>query len=223
VDPRELIVERAGVQPGMTVLDVACGAGNATIPAAREGARVTGVDPSGGLLAMAREAAADAMVEIDYVEGGIEDLPFGDASFDRVLSVFGHMFAPNHERTAAELLRVCRPGGAIAVASWTPEGAVGRLLKLLPAADPSALLWGTEGHVRELLGEARVERLEYQWTGRSADPFTHFLVEGFGPLLGASDLEELSPAFRGFLERENLADDGTFRLVGEYVVAVVRA
>jgi SAM-dependent methyltransferase len=183
---------------------------------------VTGLDPSADLLAMAREAAADAMVEIDYVEGGVEDLPFEDASFDRVLSAFGHMFAPDHERTASEMRRVRRPGGAIAVACWTPEGAVGRLLELIPAADTDALRWGTEEHLRELLGEGDVERLEYEWTGPSAEPFTHFLAEGFGPLLGATELEELTPVFRDFLEAENVSGDDTFRLRGEYLLAVVR-
>jgi ubiquinone/menaquinone biosynthesis C-methylase UbiE len=222
VDPREVVVERAGVEPGMSVLDVACGAGNATIPAARAGARTTGLDPSPGLLAMAREAAADAMVEIDYVEGRVDALPFEDASFDRVLSVFGHMFAPDHVRTAAELKRVRGRGGAIAVAAWTPDGAVGRLLELVPAADPAALRWGTERHVRDLLGDGEFELREYEWSGRSADPFTHFLVEGFGALLGASDVERLTPVFRSFLESENLSDDETFRFRAEYLLAVIR-
>ena len=216
-----MVVERARVEPGMSVLDVACGAGNATIPAARAGARVIGVDPSGDLLAMAREAAADAMVEIDYVEASVEELPFDDGAFDRVLSAFGHMFAPDHERTAEEMRRVCRPGGAIAVACWTPDGAVGRLLELVPAADSGALRWGTEEHLRDLLGEGRVERLEYEWSGSSPDPFTHFLVEGFAPLLGAHDLEELTPVLRRFLEAENLGDEDTFRFRGEYLMAVV--
>jgi ubiquinone/menaquinone biosynthesis C-methylase UbiE len=222
MDPREAVVDRAGVEPGMSVLDVACGAGNATIPSARLGARVVGLDPSAALLEMAREAAADAMVEIDYVEGRVEDLPFDDSSFDRVLSAFGHMFAPDHERTAAEMRRVRRPGGAIAVACWTPDGAVGRLLELVPAADSGALRWGTERHVRELLGDGEVEHLEYEWTGPSADPFTHFLVEGLAPLLDARDLDELTPVFRRFLEAENLSDDDTFRFRSEYLLAVIR-
>jgi ubiquinone/menaquinone biosynthesis C-methylase UbiE len=153
----ERVVERAGVEPGMEVLDVACGSGNATIPAARAGARVTGLDVSADLLALARERCADAMVEIDWVEGDAQELPFGDAGFDRVLSTFGHMFAPDHERAAAELRRVCRPGGAIAVACWTPHGPAGRMLGDLPT------LWGTEAHLRKLLGDGSFEQHEVEW------------------------------------------------------------
>jgi ubiquinone/menaquinone biosynthesis C-methylase UbiE len=123
----ELVVKRAGVEPGMEVLDVACGTGNASLPAARAGARVTGLDFAPGLLEIARERAADAMVEIDFVAGDAQELPFEDASFDRVVSTFGHMFAPDHARTAAEMKRVLRPQGVIAVACWTPDGSIGRM------------------------------------------------------------------------------------------------
>src|SRR5919199_5803680 len=145
----EMVVDRAGIEPGMDVLDVACGTGNATIPAARTGARVTGLDFAPGLLEIARERAADAMVEIEFVEGDAQQLPFGDGSFDRVVSTFGHMFAPDHRHTADEMRRVLRPGGVIAVACWTPGGASGRMAqvtaKLLPPPAPGAqspLLWG---------------------------------------------------------------------------------
>ena len=104
-------VERAGVEPGMDLLDVACGTGNATIPAARDGARVKGLDFSPDLLAIARERAADAMVEVDWIEGDAQELPFEDASFDRVISTFGHMFAPDHGRTAAEMRASAVPAG----------------------------------------------------------------------------------------------------------------
>jgi ubiquinone/menaquinone biosynthesis C-methylase UbiE len=115
------LVELAGVRPGMRVLDVACGAGNASIPAAQAGARVTAIDPSGDLLAIARERAADYMVEIDWIEGGVERLPFPDGSFDRVLSVFGHVFAPKADETTAEMRRVLDGDGVIAVAVWEPD------------------------------------------------------------------------------------------------------
>src|ERR687885_1431041 len=127
----ELIVARAGIEPGMDVLDVACGTGNATIPAARTGARVTGLDFAPGLLEIARERAADAMVEIEFVEGDAQQLPFGDGSFDRVVSTFGHMFAPDHRRTADEMKRVLRPGGVIVVACWTPDGSIGRMNEMV--------------------------------------------------------------------------------------------
>src|SRR4051794_10058721 len=173
----ELVVERAGVEPGMDVLDVACGTGNATIPAARAGARVTGLDFAPGLLAVARERAADAMVEIDFLEGNAQQMPFEDGSFDRVVSTFGHMFAPDHRRAAGEMTRVLRPGGVIAVACWTPEGAIGRMFRVTadlipppPGGEPP-LLWGTEDHVRELWGEAEFERHEVVWTDPSVESY----------------------------------------------------
>src|SRR5689334_6158168 len=169
----ETVVERGGVEPGMDVLDVACGTGNATIPAARSGARVTGLDFAAPLLAIARERAADAMIEIDFVEADAQDLPFDDDSFDRVVSTFGHMFAPNHARMASEMRRVLRPGGVIAFATWPPDGSIGRMSEvtaglLPPPPDAQApLLWGTEDHVRELLGDGEFERREIVWTDQS--------------------------------------------------------
>lgn len=228
----ELVVERAGVEPRMELLDVACGAGNATIPAAREGARVTGLDFSPGLLAVARERAADAMVEIDWVEGDAQELPFDDARFDRVISTFGHMFAPDHQRTAAEMRRVCRPGGTIAIACWTPEGSIGRMFRVTaellpppPGGEPP-ILWGTEQHIRELLGDGEFERHEVEWKDESVESYARFMLDSFGPLLNARELlgereAELDEAFRAFLARENLADDGTLRFNGEYLLAVV--
>jgi SAM-dependent methyltransferase len=228
----ELVVERAGVEPGMELLDVACGAGNATIPAAREGARVAGLDLSPGLLAVARERAADAMVEIDWVEGHAQELPFDDARFDRVISTFGHMFAPDHQRTAAEMRRVCRPSGTIAIACWTPEGSIGRMFRAIaellpppPGGEPP-ILWGTEQHIRELLGDGEFERHEVEWKDESVESYARFMLDSFGPLLNARELlgereAELDEAFRAFLARENLADDGTLRFNGEYLLAVL--
>ena len=114
------LIELASVEPGMDLLDVPCGAGNAAIPAAQAGARATGVDPWADILALARERAADYMVEVDWVEAEPGELPFPDASFDRVVSVFG----PGDELATREMLRVCRPGGAIAVAMWETESPV---------------------------------------------------------------------------------------------------
>ena len=231
-DVGELVVERSGAAPGMELLDVACGAGNATIPAAREGARVTGLDFSPDLLAIARERAADAMVEVDWVEGDAQEMPFEDASFDRVISTFGHMFAPDHRRTAAEMRRVCRPGGTIAVACWTPEGSIGRMFRTTaellpppPGGEPP-VLWGTEPHIRELLGDGDFERHDVEWKHESVESYARFMLDSFGPLLNARELlgareAELDEAFRAFLDRENLNDDGTLRFNGEYLVAVV--
>jgi ubiquinone/menaquinone biosynthesis C-methylase UbiE len=229
----EVVVDRAGVEPGMDLLDVACGAGNATIPAAKAGARTTGLDFAPGLLAVARERAADAMVEIDFVEADAQDMPFDDASFDRVVSTFGHMFAPDHQRTAAEMRRVVRPGGVIAFACWTPQGAIGRQFRTIaelvpppPGAQP-AVLWGTEEHVSELFGEVEFERHEIEWNDESVESFARFMLDSFGPLLNAREVlgerdNELDEAFRAFLEQENLNDDGTLRFRGEYLFSVIR-
>jgi len=230
-DAGELVVERAGVEPGMDVLDLACGTGNATIPAARKGARVTGLDFSPDLLAIARERAADAMVEVEWVEGDAQELPFPNASFDRVISTFGHMFAPDHQRTAAEIRRVCRPGGAIAVACWTPEGSIGRMFRTMaelvppPPGGGPPILWGTEAHIRELLGDGDFERHEIEWQDESVESYARFMLESFGPLLNAREAlagreNELDEAFRAFLDAENLNDDGTLRFHGEYLLAV---
>jgi ubiquinone/menaquinone biosynthesis C-methylase UbiE len=230
----ELVVERAGVEPGMALLDVACGTGNATLPAARAGARVTGLDFAPGLLEIARERAADAMLEIDFVEGDAQELPFEDASFDRVVSTFGHMFAPDHRRTADEMKRVLRPDGVIAVACWVPEGSIGRMFRMNaelvppPPGGTPPILWGTEDHVREMWGDnVRFERHEIEWTDESVESYARFMLESFGPLLNARELlaereNELDEAFRSFLHSENLEDDGTLRFRGEYLLAVVR-
>jgi ubiquinone/menaquinone biosynthesis C-methylase UbiE len=229
----ESVVERGGVEAGMDVLDVACGTGNATIPAAQAGARVTGLDFSPRLVEIARERSADAMVEVDFVVGDAQELPFEDASFDRVLSVFGHMFAPDHERTAAEMRRVLRPGGVIAIACWAPDGAMGRQMRALaeflspPTGTTPPLLWGTEAHVNRLLGEADFERRAVEFRDESVESYARFMLESFGPLLNAREAlagreDELDEAFTSFLRSENLADDGTLRFRGEYLVSVIR-
>jgi SAM-dependent methyltransferase len=172
------------------------------------------------------------MVEIDWVEGDAQALPFDDASFDRVISTFGHMFAPDHKRTAAEMLRVCRPGGTIAVACWTPEGSIGRMLRAVaelvppPAGATPPALWGTEDHTRELLGDADCSRHEIEWEDESPESYARFMLESFGPLLSAREHlagreRELDETFRAYLERENRNDDGTLRFSGEYLLAVV--
>jgi SAM-dependent methyltransferase len=229
----ELVVDRAGVAPGNDVLDVACGTGNATLPAAKAGAQVTGLDFAPALLEIAREQAADAMVEIDFVEGDAQEMPFEDAGFDAVVSTFGHMFAPDHARTAAEMKRVLRPGGAIAVACWTPEGSIGRMFRTIselvppPPGGQPPLLWGSEEHVRELWGDAEFERHEIVWTDESPESYARFMLDSFGPLLNARELlaeraDELDHAYTEYLRRENQADDGTLRFAGEYLLAVVR-
>ncbi|MET0760766.1 MAG: class I SAM-dependent methyltransferase [Thermoleophilaceae bacterium] len=213
----ERLLEAVELKPGMELLDVACGTGHATIPAAREGARVTGLEPSPDLLAIARERAADAMVEIDWVEGDVRELPFEEGRFDRVVSVFGHSFWPQHERTAAELRRVCRAGGAIGIACWT--GAIGRLLATV--TDPGPLGWADEEHLRGLFGAPlEIERHEIEWRDRSTDDFADFMLESFAALGEPAD--PLRSALTAELERENLEDDGRLRFRADYLTAVVR-
>ncbi len=157
VPAAEAIVERLGIGAGERVLDVATGTGNGALVAAGRGARVSGLDLTPKLLGIAAERAAAAGAEIDFVEGDAEALPYDDDSFDAVISMFGVMFAPNQQQAADELVRVCRPGGRIGVAAWTPAGSVGQLFMLLaqhlpppPEGFQPPILWGLEDHVRGL-------------------------------------------------------------------------
>jgi ubiquinone/menaquinone biosynthesis C-methylase UbiE len=226
----EDLVEHADVQPGMEVLDVACGTGNAAIPAAKLGARVIGLDIVPALLDSARERAADAMVEVEWVEGDASSMPFDDGRFDRVLSIFGHMFVPDHAAMAAELKRVCKPGGTIAICCWSPTGALGDMFTSMSADPPPPEppnLWGTEEHVRELLGDAEFHRGRVEWRHDSIDEYAAFMEESFGPLIAARETSgeewpDLQRRYRDVLARWNQADDGTLRYEGEYLIAVVR-
>jgi SAM-dependent methyltransferase len=161
----EEFVERLNLRTGMQVLDVACGTGNLAIPAARKGARVTGVDIAANLVGQARLRAAAEGLEATFETGDAEQLPYPDASFDLVMSMFGAMFAPRPELVAAELCRVCRSGGTIAMANWTPDGFVGITFSLTgryappPAGIPAPVLWGDEAVVRRRFG-AQVSGVE---------------------------------------------------------------
>jgi SAM-dependent methyltransferase len=153
------LVRRAGVRPGQHVLDVACGTGVVSVTAARLGARVSGLDLTPELLERARENARIARVEIDWHEGDVENLRFGDAAFDVVLSEFGHIFAPRPEVAIGEMLRVLKPGGTIAFSTWPPELFVGRMFTLtasyLPPPPPGVApppQWGDPHLVRQRLG-----------------------------------------------------------------------
>lgn len=232
----ERVVAAAGVEPGMRVLDVACGTGNAALPAAVAGASVAGLDLVPELLEAGRGKAEAAGVEIEWVEGDAEALPFDDGSFDRVFSTFGHMFAPRHGRTAEEMARVCRDGGAIAISCWTPEGTVGEVFATsVPYMPPPPdfaqppILWGTEDHVRELFPGARdfeFERHSATIEWESARGFAEYFFARFGPLVTAREMlgdrfEELSEKLIGVFEARNEADDG-FRMPQEYLQSVVR-
>jgi SAM-dependent methyltransferase len=154
----ELFFGRLGVQPGTRLLDVGCGAGQLALIAARAGARVTGCDIATPWLEQARARAAAEGLEITFEEGDAESLPYDDAKFDTVVSLVGAMFAPRPEAVAAELKRVCRPGGMIAMVNWTPGGFIGQMFKTIaryiaPSGMPSPVLWGDEATVRERLRE----------------------------------------------------------------------
>jgi len=155
----EDFVDRLDLKPGMKVLDIACGTGNQSVPAARKGADVTGLDIATNLLAQAKERAAAEKLSINFIEGDAEQLPFADASFDVVYSMFGAMFAPRPERVAAELKRVCKPGGMVAMGNWTPDSVPGQLFRATtkylpppPGLQPASM-WGVEDVVRQRLGD----------------------------------------------------------------------
>ena len=191
----EHLCDTADLQAGWRVLDVATGSGNAAIAAARHGCHAVGIDYVPALLAHGRRRADAEGLTVELLEGDAESLAFPDDSFDAVTSVFGTMFAPDHAQTAAELLRVCRPGGTIALASWTPTGFIGELFRTVgahvppPAGVQSPMLWGTEAHLRELFGDgiASLETEERTFTFRftSAEEFVLFFRTWYGPTLKA--------------------------------------
>jgi ubiquinone/menaquinone biosynthesis C-methylase UbiE len=190
----ERLVDLADLRAGSRVLDVATGSANAAIAAARLQCEVVGIDYVESLLERGRERAAAEGVEIDLRAGDAEELAFPDESFDAVLSVFGSMFAPNHERTAGEIARVTRPGGTIALASWTPEGFLGALFRTVaefvppPSGVRSPMLWGTADHLAAVFGpQARWTHTTETFTFRfpSAEAFVAYFAEHYGPTLKA--------------------------------------
>jgi ubiquinone/menaquinone biosynthesis C-methylase UbiE len=205
------LVDAADLHAGWRVLDVATGSGNAAIAAARLGAEVTGLDYVPDLLERARQRAAAEGFEIEFVEGDAEALPFGDAAFDGVTTMFGSMFAPDHAQAAAELVRVVRPGGTIAIAAWTPDGFIGELFKTTakhlppPPGVQSPLLWGTEAHLRELFGDSIAslssrERV-FTYRFRRAEEFGEVFRRWYGPTLKAFEALETDEA-RAALKRD---------------------
>jgi ubiquinone/menaquinone biosynthesis C-methylase UbiE len=206
----EQLCDTADLHAGWRVLDVATGSGNAAIAAARLGCRAVGIDYVPSLLERGRLRADAEGLDVELLEGDAEALPFPEASFDAVTTVFGSMFAPDHAQAAAELLRVCRPGGTIALASWTPEGFIGELFRTVaahvppPAGVQSPMLWGTEAHLRSLFGEGigSLEVAERTFTFRftSAQEFVDFFRRWYGPTLKA--FAALEGAARDELERD---------------------
>lgn len=232
------LVRRLEVGPGDDVLDVACGTGNAAIPAAQAGARVVGVDLTPELFAAARRRAGAAGVEVEWVEGDAEALPFADESFDVVLSTFGLMFAPGHEAAAAEVVRVLRPGGRIGICNWTPEGNVGEFFALMaahlpPPPGPAPTLWGSEEHVRGLFASAGLElffeRELVELRFDSIEQAVALYETKFGPVVKAR--EQLEPEGRwaalrsdlaALFARHNGSRDGGVSFPAEYLVLTAR-
>ena len=230
-------IARLELGAGERVLDVACGTGNLAIPAARTGANVTGVDIAPNLIAQAKSRAAAESLPITFDVGNAEQLPYDDASFDTAVTMFGAMFAARPERAAAELLRVTKSGGRIAMANWTPTGFIGQMLKATvayapaPAGLASPLLWGTEDAVRERLGAGceslavsrRTITFEYPFSPEQV--VTEFRL-WYGPTLRAfASLDDQGrESLRRDLERlwteHNRADDGTTRVESEYLEVV---
>jgi len=230
----EEFIARLALRPGESVLDVACGTGNLAIPAARAGARVTGIDIAPNLIAEAQLEARRVGCVIAFEVGDAEALPYGDGQFDTTVTMFGAMFAYRPARAAAELLRVTRPGGRVAMANWTPAGFVGQMLRAHtslvppPSGVPSPLGWGDEDVVRERFGNGVTSVICTKRTLELRFPFppaavTELFATCYGPTVttlratdpdGASRLrDELSRLF----QQHNLATDGTTAVAGEYL------
>jgi SAM-dependent methyltransferase len=234
------LVEACGIKEGMRVLDVAAGTGNASIPAAQTGARVTASDLTPELLEAGRSRPEAAGLDIEWVTADAEDLPFEDESFDVVMSSIGVMFAPHHQAAADELVRVCRRGGTLGLLSWTPEGMLGALFATMkqfaPPPPPGASappLWGSEEHLQNLVG-GRVEfrtldRSELEITAfeRARDYGEHFKAY-YGPTIAAranaareGREAEFDAALDGLCDEWNRAPAGEpARFQKEYLVAV---
>ena len=223
----ESLCEAVDVSAGWHVLDVAAGNGNASLAAARRGADVTATDYVEALLDRARARADADGLPLTTRVADAEALPFADASFDAVLSTFGVMFTPNPERAASELLRVCRPGGRIGLANWTPEGFVGQMFKVVgqhvapPAGVPSPLAWGNEERLHQLLGDGadvEVNRRHFTFRYRSVDDYFDTFKDYYGPCVKAwAALDADGQAsFRGQLV--DLADGANRNTVGALTV-----
>lgn len=236
-DEAQAFINRLNLRPGMKVLDVACGTGNLALPAARAGAEVTGVDIAPNLVEQARENAKREGLNVQFDEGDAEAMPYGDASFDAVLTMFGAMFAPRPELVASELKRVCRPGGVIAMANWTPSGFIGQMFKTMsahvppPPNMPSPPMWGVEENVRQRFGEGiskletKLQTVTWAFPFSPAEVVEHFRLY-YGPTQKAFGLldEEKQAALRKDLEQlwssKNQATDGTTLVPAEYLEVI---
>lgn len=234
----ETLCEALDLRAKERVLDVAAGNGNATLAAARRWCDVVSTDYVGALLVRGQARASAEGLAVQFTEADAENLPYTDGSFDVVLSTFGVMFTPNQERAASELARVCRPGGKIGLANWTPPGFIGELFKLIgryvppPAGVKSAALWGTEDRLRELFGEsiASLETSHRNFVFRYRTP-QHWLDTFrtyYGPMqkafgaVDAAQQEALAADLLYLVRQFNRADDGAMVVPGEYLEAVIK-
>lgn len=231
----EMLCEAADVRAGEDVLDVAAGNGNATLAAARRFAHVKSTDYVPTLLEAGRARAAAEKLPVQFEVADAEKLPYAEASFDAVLSTFGVMFVADHARAANEMLRVCRPGGRIAMANWTPEGFIGQLFRTLgqhvapPPGARSPALWGTPAYLSELFGSgaARIHCERRNFTFRYASPehFVDFFRQWYGPVRKAflalgPNAVALEQDMLALLGRLNKARD-TLLVPGEYLEVVI--
>ena len=231
----ERLVDLADLRAGSRVLDVATGSGNAALAAARLACEVVGIDYVETLLDRARERAAAEGLTIDLQIGDAELLAFASSSFDAVVSVFGSMFAPNHEQTAHEIARVTRPGGTIALASWTPDGFLGALFRTVaqfappPAGLASPMAWGTADHLASLFGpDVRWSHTTetFTWRFPSAEAFVGYFTEHYGPTLKAvaaagDNADELTSALGELARSWNRLDtDGPVAIPATYLASV---
>ena len=234
----ETLCEALDLRAGERVLDVAAGNGNATLAAARRWCDVVSTDYVGALLARGQARASAEGLAVQFQEADAENLPFADGSFDVVLSTFGVMFTPNQERAASEMARVCKSGGKIGLANWTPSSFIGELFKLMgryippPAGVKSPSLWGTEERLRELFGDriATLEAVRKNFVFRYRTP-QHWLDTFrtyYGPVqkafiaVGATREEALAADLIRLVQQFNRADDGAMILPSEYLEIVIR-
>ena len=233
----EQLCEALDLRSGQKVLDVAAGNGNVTLAAARRWCDVVSSDYVPSLLERGRARAAADGLTIAFKEADAEALPFADGSFDAVVSTFGVMFTPNQDKAASELLRVCKSGGKIGLANWTPEGFIGQMFKTLgkylppPAGAKSPALWGTRGRLAEMFGPAaaaiHIEPRNFYFRYRSAEHFVDLFKTYYGPMLKAfAALDEtkqkgLKDDLHALITQLNKTNDGTMVVPGEYLEVVI--
>jgi SAM-dependent methyltransferase len=233
----ETLCEALDLRAGQKVLDVAAGNGNVTLAAARRWCEVVSTDYVPALLERGRERATAERLAIEFRQADAEALPFADASFDVVVSTFGVMFTPDQDKAATELLRVCKPGGKIGLANWTPEGFIGQLFKTIgkhmppPAGVKSPALWGTGARITELFGaqasSIQLERRNFVFRYRSAQHWLDVFKTYYGPLLktfGALDPQAqaaLTDDLLALIKRYDRSNDKTMVVPSEYLEVVV--